>query len=432
MAISFGAVGTENDAGSGSSSAAGVPAGVAAGSVIVLVGYYEGTISSLPSGFAHAAGSPVAGSGFNLVVAWKRATGNDTGSYTTTFTGSIPHDFRAARYEGVKASGDPWEADTDSGAGSSVPSLSITTVNANTQLIYGLGSFSNLNMTPPTGFTERNDGTAQGMADKALAAAGSSGAVQSSGSGGAYANWLGALIPAGAAANAEVDPSAIAAVADLPDPTLSTGSTSSATALGGVAALPAPTLSAGSALAPASIPATAALPAPTLAAGSTVSPSTIAATAAVPAPAVSTGATVTPACITVVAALPTVEVQASGAVSIDADSVTATAALPAPTLATGSTVTATVIACATTLPASTIGAGATISPATIATSATLPTAGISAGGAITISPDTITTAAVFPATRINPVLLWVRHNGQLTPITVSGAVRIAGQAIPFG
>ncbi|MEV8638084.1 LamG-like jellyroll fold domain-containing protein [Streptosporangium sp. NPDC051023] len=127
-------------------------------------------------------------------------------------------------------------------------------------------------------------------------------------------------------------PSAVAAVAAVPTPTVTAGAGVAATAVAAVAAVPAPTVSTGQATAPAAVAAVAAVPAPTVTVGSIsiASPAAVAAVAAVPTPTVSTGQSVAPASVAAVASVPAPSL-VSGA-TILATTVAALARVPLPSI----------------------------------------------------------------------------------------------------
>jgi hypothetical protein len=192
-----------------------VPASVANNDIIVVAAFLDGnvTVTGLPSGFAHVTGSPLAvatGAGFgehSLLVAWKRASGADSGTYTFTLSGSAFVYGNAARYTGAKTTGDPWDAhDTDqSGAVnvSTAPAVSLTTLGANRRLLYAATSHNGDGGTwsPPTSFALRTSGspntTCVELADLAQAVAGASGSISATHTQAGYMGaWLGALIGA--------------------------------------------------------------------------------------------------------------------------------------------------------------------------------------------------------------------------------------------
>lgn len=209
-APAFGSVGTGI---TGTSTAAniGVPAGVAAGDIIVVVLYNDGTatVSSMPSGFAHATESPqvATSQASKLNVMWKRATGSDAGTYDFTLSASVFREGFAARFMGAAASGDPWEPTPDGAvvnnpnpSGTS-PAVSVTTGGPDRLLVWAAMFWNGGGWTPPAGFTERYDTLGERiptLADKVQASAGSSGSVSTTVNSTVHASaaWLGALLPA--------------------------------------------------------------------------------------------------------------------------------------------------------------------------------------------------------------------------------------------
>jgi hypothetical protein len=189
-----------------------VPASVAANDIIVVAAYIDGTttVTALPSGFAHATGSPrtvAAGSGFgehSILVAWKRATAGDTGTYTFTLSGSTFVYGNAVRYTGAITSGDPWDATNAADGGavniSTAPAVSVTTLGADRLLIYVASDHNGDGgtWTPSAGYSQRQGGTNATnceIADIAQAVAGSSGNVSATTTAaGRMGAWIGALI----------------------------------------------------------------------------------------------------------------------------------------------------------------------------------------------------------------------------------------------
>lgn len=212
-APSFGSAGTHQN-GTAATINFAVPASVAAGDIIVAVLFIDGstvTVSGLPTGFAHAEGSPVIqGSGatqHSLNVMWKRATGADTGTYDFTLSGSIYRAGAALRYTGAAATGNPWDSPTstatDPTATTTTPAVNVTTAGPDRLLIFAGSDWSGGAWTPPTSFTERMDAgdEVHTAADLVQTAAGASGNVSATcANAGSHAAWLGALQPATAAA----------------------------------------------------------------------------------------------------------------------------------------------------------------------------------------------------------------------------------------
>lgn len=184
-----------------------VPSGVVNGSVIGVAMFLDSsaTVTALPSGFAHAEGSPVqlpAGGGqHSFVLVWKRATGADSGTYDFTISSAVYREAQAHRYTDVVASGTPFDSPTssatDTANGTVTPAVSIDTAGSDRLLIHGGTNWSGGTWTAPSGFTKRMDAGfgVVTLSDKAQAAQGSSGSVTATCTGSDKRSaWLGALI----------------------------------------------------------------------------------------------------------------------------------------------------------------------------------------------------------------------------------------------
>lgn len=238
VAPAFGTIGVQLQTTSASPAVA-APASVAAGDIVVVDMFIDGTatVTALPSGFAHVTGSPatVTGTGAHSnVKAWKRASGADAGPYTFTLSGSTYVNAAATRYTGAIATGNPWDAtdavNTTGVNGTASPPVTVTTTGPDRLLCWSATNWSGGNWTPPTGFTERRDSGDKVMstADLAQASAGSSGAVSGSCAGNDKRTAiLAALLPVASG------PSQGAAALGLDLAVAATGSRSS----GGVAAV---------------------------------------------------------------------------------------------------------------------------------------------------------------------------------------------------
>lgn len=210
-APAFGSIGTYLQ-GTATTADFAAPASVASGDVIVIVFYLDAstTVSGLPSGFAHAPGSPLrVGAGLggehSLNVIAKRATGADAGPYTVTFSASQYRNGAAIRYTGCVASGTFWDANsgtgtaiaTDTSNNTVTPAVSMTTSGADEMLVFAATNWSGGTWTPPTSFTERIDNGDKTLTadDLVQAAAGTTGSVTATCVGSnKRAAWLGALI----------------------------------------------------------------------------------------------------------------------------------------------------------------------------------------------------------------------------------------------
>jgi hypothetical protein len=190
-----------------------VPDDVAAGDIIVVAAFLDGTsttVTGMPADFEHALGSPLdvaAGGGFGehvVAVMWKRATGADTGTYGFTLSGTTFVYGNAVRYEGAVGSGDPWDATDAAESGavsvSTAPAVSVTTLGADRLLVYVATDHNGDSGTwsPPAGYDQRQGGTNTTnteISDLVQAAAGSSGSVSATHTvAGFMGAWLGALI----------------------------------------------------------------------------------------------------------------------------------------------------------------------------------------------------------------------------------------------
>jgi hypothetical protein len=165
------------------------------------------TVSSAPSGFTQASGSPIAvasgGGAHSMVAYWKRVTtaSGEPSTYDFVLSGSQYVNGCAAAYSGCVASGTPLDvtnsAHFDTNA-TATPNVAVTTSTANTLLVFQGGNWSGGAWTPPTSFTERVDtgDRVHTIDDLAQAAAGSSGNVSATNASSAPCTaWLGALLP---------------------------------------------------------------------------------------------------------------------------------------------------------------------------------------------------------------------------------------------
>lgn len=179
-----------------------VPAGVAAGDVVVI--FYGISIGPPPvlssSGFTSI--TPAAASGANAGVLWKVATAADTGNYVVnnpSGAGGGSGQAVAVRFRGVDTA-NPWNTTTTgvtaSGANGTSPSVSLTTTRPNTLLVWLLNEDNGwANTVPPAGWTEIADSNNNiGVAVKDQAAVGSTGSFAGShGTSGQIVVWAGAL-----------------------------------------------------------------------------------------------------------------------------------------------------------------------------------------------------------------------------------------------
>lgn len=198
-----------------------VPSGVVAGSVIVAVLYRDLSGASyeavtLPSGFTLVPGNPGATTGtFHTVgmdIAWKRATGADSGTYDFSWTTSFFRMGVAMRLDGCTSSGNPFEADNgavSSANSTSTPAVSVTTLGADRLLLWVGSSWESGAWTQPSGFTARvtnADFDLLTAASAAQAVAGASGSVAGTQVSEAHSAWVGAFLAGGAAAASPPQP----------------------------------------------------------------------------------------------------------------------------------------------------------------------------------------------------------------------------------
>jgi hypothetical protein len=208
-APAFGSIGSEYGS-SGTTASVPVPPSVASGDIIVVAMYVDSgaTVTALPSGFAQAQNSPrtVNSTSFSIYVAWKRATGADTGTYDFTLSATAFAYGSALRYTGCVASGNPWDSPTNAADGGSTavtqtPDVAVTTAGPDRMLFF-VGE--NINgdagtWTGASGFDTRRGLAGQNtntyIADHVQTSTGSSGNVHAVSAGsGVSGAWLGALI----------------------------------------------------------------------------------------------------------------------------------------------------------------------------------------------------------------------------------------------
>lgn len=208
MAPTWGVAGTQLTAGSSTTAAVPVPAGVVAGSVILVWMYVETTQAvTPPAGFAEAPSSPVVVTGASAHdehVFWKRATAADSGTYSFTIAAGLAWRFAiAARFDGCVTAGSPFDVTTSAikttNADKLSPAVTATSTGADRLFVWSATSFVTNTSTAPATTTERIDVTDQAcitVATKPQAVAGSSGSLQGTfNANTASASWLGALLP---------------------------------------------------------------------------------------------------------------------------------------------------------------------------------------------------------------------------------------------
>ena len=173
-----------------------VPAGAASGDIAVLGIYLEasGTLT-LPSGFTQKYDSGMIGS-VRIVVAWKRLTGADSGTYSSSGSG-LAGSAGCTLFSGRIGTGDPFEASsTNNATGTTVTCAALSPAASGDDLWGGASSFAGGSWTPPSGMTERVDSDFdQNSADNIAAGSTGTKTFTCSGSGQMIA-WLGALLPA--------------------------------------------------------------------------------------------------------------------------------------------------------------------------------------------------------------------------------------------
>lgn len=200
VAPAFGAAGTYLAGGVRTTVSVPVPSGVTNNQVVLSHLYIEasGAVTP-PTGFTEI--TPAAVTTGTVTVGrvfWKRATGSDSGTYAFT-TPNAFSEAVAERYTGCVTSGSPIDVSNSaqrSSAGTTTPSVSVTTTGRDRLLVWSATSVQIGPWTPPTGYTERVDtGREISVATDELAAAGSSGSVTGTGPSAFMTAWLVALIP---------------------------------------------------------------------------------------------------------------------------------------------------------------------------------------------------------------------------------------------
>lgn len=197
----FGSAGTYLSGASSTTAAFAVPASVAANDVIIVTYYSEDTTGTVtaPGGFAVKTDTIVTGN-HRLVIAWKRASGADTGTYSFTTTNAAWREGGAVRYTGVVTSGDPFDVTSTNQAtsGTTTPAVSVTTTVADTLLVWAMSNFNGGTASAPSGYTLRLSGAGGDAAQATLAQAsiGGSGSITATAPANAgQTAFLGALKP---------------------------------------------------------------------------------------------------------------------------------------------------------------------------------------------------------------------------------------------
>lgn len=100
---------------------------------------------------------------YTIAYFWKRATGSEGANYTFSGSNSTTQSGWVAAYTGVRRTGAPYDAflaTENSGDNTSHIALGITTVSANTLILYmGVTEDGSITYTPPSGYTERLEET---------------------------------------------------------------------------------------------------------------------------------------------------------------------------------------------------------------------------------------------------------------------------------
>lgn len=210
-APAFGASGTAKNGSTTSTVSLDVPDGVVADSLVIAVMFCDGAADRNPTlaGWTEAENSPVLTTDHALHVLYHRATGTEStgGTYDFVLDSGTYNEGQAHRYDGVIASGTPFDAGTNSAVSntgtSTSPAVTITTAGADRLLIHTATNWTGGTWTAPSGYTKRQqngDGIAT-TSDLAQAVAGTSGSVTATTTGtGRSTAWLGALVPVGGAA----------------------------------------------------------------------------------------------------------------------------------------------------------------------------------------------------------------------------------------
>jgi hypothetical protein len=224
-----------------------VPAGVVAGSIIIVPLYLQTSNAvTPPAGFTEATNSPVSVASPSLHflrLFWKRATAADSGTYTFTYGGvSIYREGVAIRFTGAFATGDPTEINataarttTTSGV---TPAVSGTTAGPDRRLIWVGTNFTGGTWTAPSGLVTAGSGSRMAVATAAQAAQGATPSLTGTCTGnGASTAMLLALDPA--VFTQTVQAGTVAVLPPPPSPAVTTGQV--VVQAGTVTALPAPT-----------------------------------------------------------------------------------------------------------------------------------------------------------------------------------------------
>lgn len=200
----FGAAGTHLAGASAATAAVPVPAGMAAGHIVLVGIYKESTAVVTPPDGTWTELTPVnAATDHSGHLFWKRATGADSGTYSFSWTGAAWRVADAIRISGVFTSGSPFDTGTglpvgavDNGSVVNTPNVALTTFGVDRLLAWFATSFSEFAWTPPLNFTERADNSdPTTFATQDWPTAGATGNVFGTTSLGRKTAWLAALLP---------------------------------------------------------------------------------------------------------------------------------------------------------------------------------------------------------------------------------------------
>lgn len=175
---------------SAASAAPTLPSSIAANDVVVVELYVEnGAVTVTPPDGTWTQKiverQTVGGSTLSHFLFWKRMAGGETGTVSFTWSGSFWREGIAHKISGCRTSGDPFDqitsANTGGTAATNTPAVSLTSVPADVLLFWSSTNWAGgLDVTPPTGYTERIDGDVIGSATKQNTTAGNTGTVQGS------------------------------------------------------------------------------------------------------------------------------------------------------------------------------------------------------------------------------------------------------------
>lgn len=160
---SFGSVGTALAAGSAANAVVAVPAGTAAGHIVLVHIYKESTATvTAPSGFAEITPSPsTTGNVHKHHIFWKRLTGADSGTYTFTWTGAVWRAGYATRWTDCATTGTPYEGvstNSRSAVGATSPTVAVTTTGPERLIVWSVMNFDGGTWSGQNaGWTERVD-----------------------------------------------------------------------------------------------------------------------------------------------------------------------------------------------------------------------------------------------------------------------------------